>query len=117
MKIKKKDFVKVITGKYKGKIGEVLKTFPNKNKIIVENVNIFKRHKKANGKNLTGTIEEYNSPIDVSNVVFYDKEKKETCKIGYKFFDGEKWRINKKTSEKIDIIKKGKIKNGDKESK
>ena len=106
MKIKKDDFVKVITGKYKGKIGKVLKTFPDKNKVVVENVNIFKRHKKNKGGDTN--VAEFNAPIDVSNVVFYDNEKKETCKLGYKFFNNEKWRINKKTSDKINIVKKNK---------
>lgn len=115
MKIKKGDFVKVIIGKYKGKIGKVLKTFPDKNKVVVENVNIFKRHKK-NRRNLvadsgvSGNIIEFNAPIDVSNVAFYDKDKKETCKLGYKFFNDEKWRINKKTLDKINIVKKKKTK-------
>ncbi|MBP5301519.1 MAG: 50S ribosomal protein L24 [Bacilli bacterium] len=109
MKIKKNDFVQIIAGKQKGDVGVVLKVLPKSNKVVVENVNKLKRFRKSN-RNLNGSINEFESPIDISNVAFFDNNKKQRCKIGYKFFGDEKWRINKKTGEKIDIIKKG-IKN------
>ena len=82
MKIKVNDNVKVITGAYKGKTGKVLKTLKNENKVVVEGINISKRHTKPRTNNDNGGIFEIEMPIHVSNVKKVDvkETKKETKK-------------------------------------
>jgi len=80
MKIKVNDNVLVITGKDKGKTGKVLKTLKNEDKVVVEGVNISKRHTKPRTNNDKGGIFEIEMPIHVSNVKKVDEEKKETKK-------------------------------------
>ena len=72
MKIKKGDKVKVITGKSKGKIGAVVRSLPKKGKVLVEGVNIMKRHVKGT-QGQVGRIVERPEPIDASNVVKVEK--------------------------------------------
>ena len=74
MKIKVGDTVKVITGK--GKEGKVITTLKNKDKVIVEKINIVKKHIKPNGQNESGGIIETEAPIHVSNVKLISKEDK-----------------------------------------
>ena len=74
IKIKKGDKVIVVTGKNKGVIGEVLKVFPEKNKATVRGVNIVKRHTKPT-QNDPGGIKEKESPINISNIAFLEKQK------------------------------------------
>lgn len=80
MKIKVNDNVKVITGEDKGKTGKVLKTLKNENKIVVEGVNISKKHSKPRTNNDKGGIFDIEMPIHVSNVKLVDNKevKKET---------------------------------------
>ncbi len=107
MKIKTGDKVKVITGRYKGTIGEVKAVSPVKGKIIVEGVNMIKKSVKPTQANPEGQIVEHEAPIDVSNVMYYDEKAKETCRIGYKVNeDGTKVRVNKKTGKEIKEGKK-----------
>ena len=68
MKIKKNDTVVVIAGAYKGKQGRVIAVFPEKERVLVEGVNMVKRHTKPNPKNQQGGIIEKEAPIHVSNV-------------------------------------------------
>jgi len=67
--IKKDDKVKIITGKDNGKIGKVLKVFKSKNRILVENINIVKKHTKPNAQTRQGGIVETEAPINWSNVM------------------------------------------------
>jgi large subunit ribosomal protein L24 len=107
MKIKTGDKVKVITGRYKGTIGEVKAVSPAKGKVIVEGVNMIKKSVKPTQANPEGQIVEHEAPIDVSNVMYYDEKAKETCRIGYKVNeDGTKVRVNKKTGKEIKEGKK-----------
>ncbi len=69
MHIKKGDNVKVLVGKDAGKTGKVLRSFPKLNKVLVENVNIKKRHKKATRQGQKGQVIEFSHPINSSNVV------------------------------------------------
>ena len=101
MKIKVGDKVKVITGHYKGTIGEVKAVGQKSNKVIVEGVNIVKKHLKPSQANPDGGIEEREAPIHVSNVALYDNKTEKTIKVGYKVEDGEKVRVNKKTGKEI----------------
>ena len=86
MKIKVGDNVKVITGSNKGKEGKVLKIFRNENRVLVDGVNIVKKHVKPNRQNETGGILEVEAPIHVSNVKVLDKKetKKEAKKTSKK---------------------------------
>ena len=80
MKIKVGDQVKVIAGQYKDSVGKVLKTLSKDNKVIVEGVNIHKRHTKPNQMNQAGGIFESEAPIHVSNVKLVDKKAKKEVK-------------------------------------
>ncbi len=102
MKIKKNDTVKVITGNYKGKTGKVLKVFPAVERVIVEGVNIRKRHTKANQKNPQGGIIEKEAPIHDSNVKIHDPKTGEPTRIGKKLIIDDK--TGKKKSVRISKV-------------
>lgn len=99
MKIKLKDKVKIISGKDKGKVGEVMKVLPALNKVIVQGVNIVKRHVKPGVVNKEGGIVTFEKPIDVSNVMFLDAKTNKPSRLGYKLIEGKKFRVVKKTEE------------------
>ena len=107
MKIKTGDKVKVISGHYKGMVGEVKAVSPKTNKIIVEGVNIKKKTVKPTQANPDGQIVEREFPIDASNVVFYDEKAGAPVKLGFKVNEkGVKVRYNKKTGKEIKEAKK-----------
>jgi large subunit ribosomal protein L24 len=96
MKIHKGDTVQVITGKYKGKRGQVKRVLPADNKIIVEGVNVQKRHIKARTRIRQTGIVEVEAPINVSNVMLIDPQSGEPTRVGYRIEEsGEKVRIAK----------------------
>ncbi len=102
MRVVKNDNVKILTGKYRGKTGKVLKVFPNQDRIIVEGVNIIKKHTKPSQKNPQGGIVEKEAAIQVSNVMIIDPKTSEPTRIGYKILeDGTKVRISKKSGEML----------------
>lgn len=101
MRIKKGDTVKVIAGKYKGSTGKVLKTFPKEDKVIVEKVNMVKKHQKPKGPQHPGGIVEMEAPIHVSNVMYFDSASGKATRIGYKFEDGKKVRYAKSSGKNI----------------
>ena len=102
MKVKVNDNVLVITGKYKGKQGNVLKTYPDDKKVIVEGVNIVHKHEKARRANDTSKIVTEEAPIDVSNVeVVCDKCGKAT-RVAHTVIDGKKVRICKNCGASLD---------------
>ncbi len=82
MKIRKNDNVIVVTGNDKGKTGKVLKVFPSVSKVIIEGINLRKRHTKANQKNPQGGIIEKEAPINVSNVMLLDPKSGEPTRLG-----------------------------------
>ena len=101
LKIKKGDTVKVITGKSKGKVGDVLKVFPSEKKLIVSGVNLAKKHTKATQTSEGGIVQK-ELPIHISNVSHIDPKTNEITKIGYKVLEsGEKVRFAKKSGEII----------------
>ena len=102
MRIKKDDKVKVIVGKDRGKIAKVLKVINSENKVVVEGVNVVKKHVKPGAVSKEGGIISIEKPIDVSNVMYYDESSKKTVRIGYKVIDGKKYRVSKKTGEVLD---------------
>lgn len=97
MKIKKGDKVEVITGAYKGTIAQVVKAMPRDNKVIVEGVNIVKKHMKPTQQNPDGGIIEKEAPIHVSNIMAYDAKAKKASRIGFKEEKGKKVRVYKKS--------------------
>ena len=97
MKIKKGDSVIVISGKDKGTEGIVQRAFPSLNKVIVDGVNLKKKHKKPTQANPDGEIVEIYAPISVSKVQYLDPKTKKGTKIGYKVVDGKKVRFCKKS--------------------
>jgi len=101
-KIKSGDTVYVTTGKDKGKIGKVLKLLKDKNRVIVEKVNVVKRHSKPTQQSPTGGIVEKELSINISNVMLIDPESNGPTRAGYKVSDkGKKVRISKKSGEEI----------------
>lgn len=107
MKIRKNDTVMVISGNDKGKTGKVLKVFPKESKIIIEGINIRKRHTKPTQRNPQGGILEKESPINVSNVMILDPKSNEPTRIGSKIILDDKTgkkkiaRISKVSGEMI----------------
>ncbi len=99
-KIKKGDTVVVITGKDKDKEGKVMVVDRKNHKLIVEGVNMVKKHSKPSARNQNGGIVEMESPIDISNVMYVHKGK--ATRIGFKFEDGKKVRFAKSTGDIID---------------
>ena len=101
--VKKNDTVVVISGKDAGKTGEVLKVYPKTGKVLVQGVNIVKKHQKPNGQE-TGGILEVAAPINASNVMIIDPKTKKRTRIGHTTDTktGKKIRITKKSNEKID---------------
>ena len=100
MKLRKGDTVKVVAGKDLGKEGEIIEVLPGKNKVIVQGVNIAKRHTKARSATQKADIIEKPMPIDVSNVMFVHKGK--PTRLGYKVkADGTKVRVAKKTGDEV----------------
>ena len=98
MKIKKNDLVKVISGVYKGKEGKVLKVFTAKQRIIVEGVNMAKKHTRPDQKNPQGGILEQEAPIHVSNVMIMCPDTNVPTRIGRKRLqDGKLVRYSKKS--------------------
>lgn len=102
MFVKKGDKVKVITGKDKNKEGVVLEAFPKKDRVIVEGVNIVKKHQKPNNAAPQGGILEKEAPIHVSNVMLIDPKTGEATRVGYKVVEGKKVRVAKKSGEILD---------------
>ncbi|ALS80090.1 MULTISPECIES: 50S ribosomal protein L24 [Terrabacteria group] len=102
MHVKKGDTVKVISGKDKGKTGVVLTALPKKDRVLVEGVNIIKKHTKPNQANPQGGIVSQEAAIHVSNVMLLDPKSGEPTRVGYKVEDGKKVRVAKKSGEKLD---------------
>ena len=101
--IKKDDKVKVLTGKDKGKIGKVLKIANKKDRILVENINVIKRHTRPTAQNRQGGIVESESPIHWSNVMLMCNKCVSPVRIRMKRLDdGKKVRVCRKCNEIID---------------
>ena len=101
MKIKQGDTVKVISGSYNGKEGRVLKVLNSRGRLVVEGINMLKRHMRPNQENPQGGIIEKEGSIHVSNVQLVSGGK--STRVGYKILDnGKKVRFSKKTGKNID---------------
>lgn len=102
MHVKKGDKVMVLTGKDKGKSGVILTAFPKKDRVLVEGINIVKKHVKPNQLNPQGGIVSQEAAIHVSNVMLIDPATGEPTRVGYKMEDGKKVRVSKKSGKVID---------------
>lgn len=101
--VKKGDTVQVISGKDKGKVGEILQAFPKLSQVTVKGVNIRTKHVKPTGEGESGKIITYEAPIHSSNVMLYSSKEKVASRVCYTFTeDGRKVRKLKKTGEIID---------------
>jgi len=102
MKIRKGDRVKVITGRSKGKVGDVLRVMTAEQRVVVSGVNMIKRHTKP-GRTDAGGIVEREAAIHVSNVAILDPKSDKPTKIGFKVLeDGRKVRIARASGETLD---------------
>lgn len=100
LKIKTGDTVRVIAGDHKGQEGKVQKVLREKNKAIVEGINMISKHEKPSASNPQGGIKEKEAPIHISNLALIDKSG-ETTRVGYRTEDGKKVRFSKKSNEVI----------------
>jgi large subunit ribosomal protein L24 len=107
MKIKKNDMVMIIAGNDRGKTGKILKVFPKTNKVIIEGINIRKRHTKPTQKSPQGGILEKEAPINASNVMMLDPKTNEPTRLGAQIILDEKTgkkkraRVSKASGEMI----------------
>jgi large subunit ribosomal protein L24 len=105
MKIRKNDMVTVIAGNARGKTGKVLKVYPDKHRLIVEGVNIMKRHSRPSQKNPQGGIVQREGTVHVSNVMLVDPKSNEVTRVGMKVVKDEstgkkkRMRVSKSTGE------------------
>ncbi len=102
MNFKNGDKVVVIAGKDRGKEGRITKILRDESKVVVENVNMIKRHQKSDGQN-PGSIIEMEAPIHASNVMILDPKTKKRTRIGHTIDkNNKKIRISKKSNESLD---------------
>ncbi|MFQ5958400.1 MAG: 50S ribosomal protein L24 [Alphaproteobacteria bacterium] len=102
MRIKKGDEVTVVTGKEKGKKGSVLKVLRKEGRVLVQGVNMVKRHTRPSAQGAGGIIEK-EVPLHVSNVAIVDPKSNQPTRVGYRFLDdGRKVRFAKRSGEIID---------------
>ena len=98
MKIKKGDKVIVIAGKDRGRTGKVTLALPKENKVVVERVNIHKRHHRASAQRQKGQIIEKALPVHVSNVMIVDPKTNKRTRVIAKKIDGKYTRITKRSN-------------------
>lgn len=102
MKVKKGDKVVVLTGKDKGAKGEILKVFPSESRVLVQGVNLVKKHQKPSAAG-NGGIESIERPIHVSNVALMDPKTEKPTRVGFKILkDGKKVRVARRSGEMIE---------------
>jgi large subunit ribosomal protein L24 len=102
LKIKKGDKVVVLSGRDKGKTGEVIKSLPTRNRVIVQGINVVKRHTRPTASSGGGILEKEAS-IHVSNVAYLDPKENKPTRIGFRVLeDGKKVRVARRSGEVID---------------
>jgi large subunit ribosomal protein L24 len=99
LKIKSGDTVRVIAGDHKGAEGKVVKVDREKNKAIVEGVNMVSKHTKPSAKSPQGGIVKKEAPIQISNIALVDTKTKETTKVGMRMEGDKKVRFSKKSNQ------------------
>lgn len=101
IKIKKGDQVIVLAGGDKGKKGEVVKVIPEKNRAVVQSLNMIKKHTKPSANSPQGGIVEMEAPIHISNLAIVDPESGDATKVGYRIEDDKKVRFAKKSGKTV----------------
>ena len=101
LKIKKGDKVVVLSGKDKGKHGEVVKAFPKDGKVVVSGVNIATRHRKATQENPQGGLERREAPMHASKVAIEDPKTGKPTRVRFEVKDGKKVRVAVRSGEQI----------------
>lgn len=102
MHIRKNDVVLIIQGKYKGRRGRVLEVYPKKERLLVEGVNLMKRHTRPQSRNQSGGIVEREAPIHISNVMAWDPAANQASQIVMKRLeDGSRVRVWKHSGETL----------------
>jgi large subunit ribosomal protein L24 len=102
LKIKKGDQVVVVSGRDRGKKGEVLRVIPKEDRLVVQGVHMIKRHQRASPRQAAGIIER-EAPIHISNVAHVDPDGGKPTRVGFRFLeDGRKVRFAKRSGEVID---------------
>ena len=101
LKIKSGDTVVITTGEHKGSEGKVMKVLNDKNKAIVEGVNMVSKHEKPSASNPQGGITKKEAPIHISNLSLIDPKTGKATRIGYKMEDGKKVRFSKQSNQVI----------------
>ena len=101
MKLKKGDEVEVIAGKDRGKRGRISSVLPGEDKVVVDGVNVMKKHRKARRDGAKGERVEMPFPIHVSNVMLVCPHTGKPTRIGYAMEGGEKVRISRKSGKQI----------------
>ena len=106
MYLKRLDKVQVVRGKSvdKGKVGTIKQVFRSQNRVIVEGVNMVKKHLKPSSTGNQGGVVEQEAPIDASNVMLLDPKTNKPTRVGFEIRDGKKIRIAKKSGEPIDKV-------------
>jgi len=100
-KIRKGDTVVILSGKDKGKTGEVVRSLPKQSKVVVSGVNVHARHRKPTQLNPQGGIERKEAPLHVSNVAIADPKSGKATRVRFEERDGKKVRIAAKSGELI----------------
>ncbi|MCL5292845.1 MAG: 50S ribosomal protein L24 [Actinobacteria bacterium] len=105
LSVKKGDRVEVITGKDKGKRGKILRAIPDKERVVIEGVNLIKRHSKPTQKNPQGGIVEREAPLHVSNVMVVCSSCNQPTRVGHRLSEeGRKVRVCRKCEGDIDKV-------------
>jgi large subunit ribosomal protein L24 len=106
MSIRKGDMVVVIAGKEKGKTGKVLELDRKKQRVLVERLNMVKRHQRPTQVQKQGGVIEKEAAIHISNVMLYDEKAGKGSRVGWKVLtDGKKVRISRRSGEVVDATK------------
>lgn len=101
MKLKKGDNIIVLSGKDKGKTGTIAKVLVKTDQVVIDGVNVMKRHEKPSQRNQDGGIVEFSAPIHASNVAYLEDKSDTPTKIGYKIENDQKVRFAKKSGQTI----------------
>jgi len=102
MKLKKGDKIFVVSGKDKGKTGKITKSLPDFGKVVIEGINIRKKHTRPKKEGQKGQVVQIPAPLDVSNVRLICEKCEKAVRVGYKILeDGKKIRTCKKCQEKV----------------
>jgi large subunit ribosomal protein L24 len=102
LNLKKNDTVKVISGKARGKTGKILRVLADKNRVLVEGVNLAKKHQKPTQQDQKGGIVDREVPIHVSNLMLVSSKTSEPVKVVRREVEGKRVRVEKKTGKAVD---------------